>query len=120
MYNKVSSMLIISNTQNIYKNLRQANYIFSNKTRTLIKNTIRFRKINIAGIFLVYGLGPVIPIKKKNLQSINKYNPYGITILIIIEHKTTDIIISSKDGFLFPAIRKLLNIPEIRTFRVKI
>jgi phospholipid-translocating ATPase len=50
MYDKASNTPTICNTQTIFENLGQVNYIFTDKTGTLTENVMRFRKMSVAGI----------------------------------------------------------------------
>lgn len=49
MYDPISNTPMVSNTQTIFENLGQINYIFSDKTGTLTDNVMQFRKMTVAG-----------------------------------------------------------------------
>lgn len=56
MYDKASNTPMVSNTQTMFENLGQINYMFSDKTGTLTENVMRFRKISVAGTAWSHGL----------------------------------------------------------------
>ncbi|KAF4631337.1 hypothetical protein G7Y89_g6786 [Cudoniella acicularis] len=123
MYDEVSNTPMVSNTQNIYENLGQVSYIFSDKTGTLTDNVMRFRKISVAGRALLHGV--VVPMEKKEqdfqrgnrttmLRSIS-HDGVGSTP-IVAEHKPTAIVRSSTDGLSFPAGRRSLNVPTLERY----
>lgn len=49
MYDSESGIPMVSNTQTIYENLGQINYLLSDKTGTLTENVMSFRKFTVAG-----------------------------------------------------------------------
>jgi phospholipid-translocating ATPase len=54
MYDPVTDIPMVANTQTIFENLGQISYIFSDKTGTLTENDMRFRKMSVAGTTWLY------------------------------------------------------------------
>jgi phospholipid-translocating ATPase len=111
MYDEISNTPMVSNTQNIYENLGQVSYIFSDKTGTLTENVMRFRKISVAGISLLHNLESP---KDKGPQPVQTANPQDEpTTPTIVEHEPTGITRPPVEGFPFPAGRVSLNVPRL-------
>ncbi|TVY90815.1 putative phospholipid-transporting ATPase, partial [Lachnellula willkommii] len=113
MYDEASNTPMVSNTQNIYENLGQVSYLFSDKTGTLTENIMRFRKISVAGMALVHDFQSEASIKEKDLQLLKRSSLHDPTTPTIVEHEALDTPRVSRDGFPFPVGRKSLTVPRL-------
>ncbi|TVY39580.1 putative phospholipid-transporting ATPase, partial [Lachnellula subtilissima] len=113
MYDEASDTPMVSNTQNIYENLGQVSYLFSDKTGTLTENVMRFRKISVAGMALVHDFESEVSIKEKDLQLPKRSSFHDPTTPTIVEHEALDNPRVSRDGFPFPVGRKSLTVPRL-------
>ncbi|TVY38227.1 putative phospholipid-transporting ATPase [Lachnellula occidentalis] len=113
MYDEASNTPMVSNTQNIYENLGQVSYLFSDKTGTLTENIMRFRKISVAGLALVHDSESEVSTKEKDLQLLKRPSLQDPTTPTIVEHEALDTPRPSRDGFPFPVGRKSLTVPRL-------
>ncbi|TVY81302.1 putative phospholipid-transporting ATPase DNF3 [Lachnellula suecica] len=111
MYDEASNTPMVSNTQNIYENLGQVGYIFSDKTGTLTENVMRFQQVSVAGMALHHNKTSTDE-KKKSLDISSPPSPVQPGTPRIVEHPVSDIR-PSVDGYPFPNLQSSLSVPAL-------